>query len=139
MHSVLEPIPPVIPLLTMIRLSEDVVTEVQKRRCPPGEQFIFGIIIQMWPVFREAMSQNIEALKKLAEGTSGGYFARATVTTDAMVSDVSIRFLFWLPMYNLTFRQVCRKYVVCFNAFVYLTADDEETMIFSKYPLHLYL
>ncbi|XP_006459988.1 hypothetical protein AGABI2DRAFT_202530 [Agaricus bisporus var. bisporus H97] len=113
-HSVLEPIPPVIPLLTMIRLSEDVVTEVQKRRCPPGEQFIFGIIIQMWPVFREAMSQNIEALKKLAEGTSGGYFARATVTTDAMVSDV------------------CRKYVVCFNAFVYLTANDEETMIFSN-------
>lgn len=96
MRSVLEPMPPVIPLLTMIRLSEDVVTEVQKRRCPPGEQFIFGIIIQMWPVFREAMSQNIEALKKLAEGSSGGLFVRATVTTDAMVSDVSAGHLFRL-------------------------------------------
>jgi hypothetical protein len=28
---------------------------------------------------------------------------------------------------------MCRKYVVFFNAFVYLTANDEETMIFSKY------
>lgn len=113
-RSVLEPKPPVIPLLTMIRLSEDVVTEVQKRRCPPGEHFIFSMLIQMWPVFREAVSESTEALKKLAEGTSGGYFSRATVTTDAMIT------------------ALCRKYVVLFNAFVYLTVNEEETMIFDN-------
>lgn len=35
------------------------------------------------------MSENVDALKKLAEGTSTGYFSRATVTTDAMVAAVS--------------------------------------------------
>lgn len=113
-RSALEPKPPVISLLTMIRLSENVVTEVQKRRCPPGEHFIFSILIQMWPVFRESMSESNEALKKLAEGTSGGYFSRATVTTD------------------VTLTAVCWKYVVLFNAFVYLTVNDEETMIFDN-------
>ncbi len=73
----------------MIRLSEDVVTEVQKRRCPPAEHFIFSIRIQMWPVFQKAMSENVDALKKLAEGSSAGYFSRATITTDAMVAMVS--------------------------------------------------
>jgi len=87
-RSVLEPKPPVISLLTMIRLSENVVTEIQKRRCPPGEHFIFSILIQMWPVFRESMSENTEVLKKLAEGTTRGYFSRATVTTDAMLTAV---------------------------------------------------
>jgi len=72
----------------MIRLSENVVTEVQKRRCPPGEHFIFSILIQLWPVFRESMSESTEALKKLAEGTTGGYFSRAMVTTDAMLTTV---------------------------------------------------
>lgn len=72
----------------MIRLSEDVVTEVQKRRCPPGEHFMFSILIQMWPVFREAMAESTAALKKLADGTSGGYFSRTTVTTDAAVAAV---------------------------------------------------
>ncbi|KAJ3564831.1 hypothetical protein NP233_g8034 [Leucocoprinus birnbaumii] len=97
-RSVLEPKPPVIPLLTMIRLSEDVVTEVQK-------------------LFRGAMSENTAALKKLAEGTSGGYFSRATVTTDAMIT------------------ALCQKYIVLFNAFVYLTVNEEETMIFDKYDI----
>ncbi|KXN83742.1 hypothetical protein AN958_00885 [Leucoagaricus sp. SymC.cos] len=113
-RSVLDPKPLVIPLLTMIRLSEAVVTEVQKRRCPPGEHFIFSMLIQMWPVFREAMAENTEALKKLAEGTSGGYFSRATVTTDAMLTAMS------------------KKYVILFNAFVYLTVNEEETMIFDN-------
>lgn len=89
-RSALEPKPPVISLLTMIRLSENVVTEVQKRRCPPGEHFIFSILIQMWPLFRESMSESNGALKKLAEGTSGGYFSRATVTTDVTLTAVNL-------------------------------------------------
>lgn len=127
----LEPVPPVIPLLTMIRLSEGVVTEVQKRRCPPAEHFIFSVRIQLWPVFQKAMSENVDALKKLAEGSSTGYFSRATVTTDAMVATAStLSTSAEKPTHG--FVQICKKYVVLFNALVSLTVNEEETMIFSK-------
>lgn len=73
----------------MIRLTEDVVLEVQKRNCPPVEFFVFGLRLQMWPVFQKAMADNSETLKKLAEGASTGYFSRALSTTDASVANVS--------------------------------------------------
>ncbi|KAG5648929.1 hypothetical protein DXG03_000278 [Asterophora parasitica] len=85
--SVLDPVPPAVPLLTMIRLTEDVVLEVQKRNCPPVEFFVFGLRLQMWPVFQKVMAEHVESLKKLAEGTSTGYFSRAVVTTDAGVAN----------------------------------------------------
>ncbi|EDR12808.1 vacuolar sorting protein [Laccaria bicolor S238N-H82] len=109
-RSILEPLPPATPLLTMIRLTEDVGTEVQKRRCAPAETFIFGLRLQMWPVFQKAMTEHIEALKKLAEGTNYGYFGRTSTTTDV----------------------ICKRYVVFFNSFVFLTIHEEETMIFSN-------
>lgn len=80
--------PPAVPLLTMIRLTEDVVAEVQKRGCPPAETYIFGLRLQLWPVFQKAMTEHVEALKKLAEGASSGYFGRALATTDVVVSNV---------------------------------------------------
>jgi hypothetical protein len=88
-RSILDPIPPVAPLLTMIRLMKDIITEVQKRHCPPLESFLFGLLLQMWPIFQKAMSENIEVVKKLAEGAGGGYFSRSTPSTDATVSIVS--------------------------------------------------
>ncbi|KAF5331527.1 hypothetical protein D9611_007667 [Ephemerocybe angulata] len=114
LKTVLEPMPAAVPLLTMIRLTEDIVTEVQKRRCPPAENFIFGIRIQMWPVFQKVMHEHIESLKKLAEGTSGGYFSRSSPVTDATVA------------------KAARHYVNFFNSFVCLTEHEEETMIFSN-------
>ncbi|KII95248.1 hypothetical protein PLICRDRAFT_169917 [Plicaturopsis crispa FD-325 SS-3] len=113
-QGVLDPIPPVIPLLVMIRLTEDVMNEVQKRGCSPLESYIFGMRLQMWPVFQKAMSENVDALKKLAEGTSTGYFSRGATTTDALVSSI------------------CQRYVTIFNSFVILTVQEEETMIFSN-------
>lgn len=89
--STLDPAPPLISLLTMIRLVEDVVTEVQRRNCPPLENYVFALRLQMWPVFQKAISEQIEALKKLAEGTTAGYFGRAVSTTDLWVSSVSLR------------------------------------------------
>lgn len=76
----------------MIRLMEYVVLEVQKRNCPPVEFFVFGLRLQMWPVFQKAMAENIDALKKLAEGTGSGYFSRAAVTTNSSVANVSRHF-----------------------------------------------
>ena len=90
MKSALDPIPPVVALLTMIRLTEDVIAEVQKRGCPPMESYVFGIRLQMWPVFQKAVTEHVEALKKLAEGTGSSYFNRSTATTDALVSIVSL-------------------------------------------------
>lgn len=77
----------------MIRLTEDVVNEVQKRGCAPLENFVFAIRIKMWPVFQKAMSDHVEQLKKYAEGASagtvGGFFGRGVVTTDSSVVAVS--------------------------------------------------
>ena len=86
---ILEPMPPPIPLLSMIRLAEDVVAEIQKRHCPPAESYVFGLTLKMWPVFQKGMTEHIESLKKLAEGASSGYFSRTTTTTDASVANVS--------------------------------------------------
>lgn len=72
----------------MIRLTEDIVLEVQKRNCSPAEFFVFGLRLRMWPVFQKAMADNADSLKKLAEGTSTGYFSRVAATTDASVSNV---------------------------------------------------
>ncbi|KAF8974178.1 Sac2 family-domain-containing protein [Flammula alnicola] len=110
-RSMLDPIPQAIPLLTMIRLAEDIVAEIQKRHCPPAETYVFGLSLQMWPVFQKGMTEHIDGVKKLAEGTSSGYFGRSSTTTDAMI---------------------CGQYVVFFNSFVFLTDSEADNMIFSN-------
>ncbi len=42
----------------------------------------------MWPVFQKGMTEHIESVKKIAEGTSSGYFSRASTTSDAAVETV---------------------------------------------------
>ncbi len=37
------------------------------------------------------MTDQIEGLKKVAEGAGGGYFRRATTTSDAVITTVSLR------------------------------------------------
>ena len=89
-QNAIEPAPPVIPLLTMIRLTEDIASEVQRRGCGPLETYIFAIRLKMWPIFQKLMADNVDALKKFAEGTTASYFRRAGTTTDAAVSSVSV-------------------------------------------------
>ncbi|ESK94403.1 vps52 sac2 family protein [Moniliophthora roreri MCA 2997] len=112
--SVLEPPPPVVSLLTMIRLTENVVTEMENRDCPPAVTFVFGLRLQLWPLFQKLMNENIEALKKLADGSGGGYFSRATIISEATV------------------KSMCQRYIFLFSGFVTLTVQEEETMIFSN-------
>ena len=88
-QNAIEPPPPVIPLLTIIRLTEDVVAEVQRRGCGPLETYIFTLRLKMWPVFQKLMAEHIDALKKFADGASAGYFRRGGTTTDLAVSSVS--------------------------------------------------
>jgi vacuolar protein sorting-associated protein 52 len=92
-QAALEPPPPAIPLLTMIRLTEEVMGEVQKRGCQPLETFVFGLRLQMWPLFQKAMTDQIEGLKKVAEGAGGGYFRRTATTSDTAVATVSVKTL----------------------------------------------
>ncbi|KAJ8086801.1 Vacuolar protein sorting-associated protein 52 [Marasmius tenuissimus] len=113
-QTTLEPPPNVITLLTMIRLAENVVSEMENRGCPPGVSFVFGVRLQLWPLFQKLMSEHIEALKKLAEGSGGGYFSRAVVANEATV------------------KSMCQRYISLFGAFVALTVQEEETMIFSN-------
>ncbi|THH27285.1 hypothetical protein EUX98_g6907 [Antrodiella citrinella] len=113
-NTILESSPPVIPLLTMIRLTEDIMAEIKKRECSPLESFIFTMRMQMWPIFQKAMQENVEAVKRYAEGTSSGYFRAKIVTTDGVVSSI------------------CSRYIVMFNSFVALTNTPDETMIFSN-------
>ncbi|KAI6034387.1 vacuolar sorting protein [Pisolithus microcarpus] len=111
--TVVEPSPPAIPLLTMVRLTEAVLAEVQKRQCSPLETFFFTVRLQLWPVFQKVMTEHCDSLKKVAEKPSG-YFAKTNPTTDAMVSNI------------------CQSYTVMFQSFVLLTSEAEETMIFSN-------
>jgi hypothetical protein len=74
----------------MIRLTEEVMGEIQKRGCQPLETFVFGLRLQMWPLFQKAMTDQIDGLKKVTEGAGGGsYFRRATATSDAAIAVVS--------------------------------------------------
>ena len=67
------------------------MSEIQKRSCQPLETFVFGLRLQMWPLFQRAMSEQIEGLKKIAEGAGGGYFRRATTTSDVAITTVSLK------------------------------------------------
>ena len=81
----------------MIRFTEDVVAEIRRRKCPPLEVFIFGLVMKMWPVFQNAMTEHSDSLKKLADGASGGYFSRSVTITDALLATVRRRSLRCLP------------------------------------------
>ncbi|TFK55898.1 Vps52-domain-containing protein [Heliocybe sulcata] len=113
-RTLLDPVPPVVQLLTMIRLTEEVMAEVQKRDCPPLESFIFRLRLEMWPLFQKGMAEHVDAVKKLAEGATAGFFSRGALTTDAQVATI------------------CQRYITIFNSFILLTQQPEETMIFSN-------
>lgn len=115
----------------MIRLSEDVIAEVQMRGCAPLESFVFGIRLQMWPVFQKLMTENVDALKKMADGSGAGYFSRSANTTESQMANVSFPFM-GSSIHGLCVLQICKRYIIIFNSFVALTDQAEETMIFSK-------
>jgi hypothetical protein len=97
----------------MVRLTEAVTTEVQKRQCPPLETFFFTMRLQLWPVFQKVISEHCDSLKKLTDRPTG-YFSKAPTTTDALVMNV------------------CKCYINLFQSLVLLTEQSEETMIFSN-------
>ncbi|THH02739.1 hypothetical protein EW026_g183 [Hermanssonia centrifuga] len=89
---------PTIPLLTIIRLTEDVMLEVQKRGCQPLETFIFTMRLKMWPVWQKGMADHIDGVKRMAEGTGAagalaGMWTRKVGVTEAAIKSICQRLL----------------------------------------------
>lgn len=114
----------------MVRLTEAVTAEVQKRQCSPLETFFFTMRLQLWPVFQKVVSEHCDSLKKLSDRPSG-YFNKAPSTTDEMVINASIGVL-TLAASSPSHLQICKRYINLFQSLVLLTEQSEETMIFSK-------
>lgn len=83
--SVLEPSPPAVPFLTMIRIIENTLAEVQTRGCVTLETWLFGLRMQFWPIFQKLMSEHVSSLNRLAEAGTGGLFRRAAGPTDETI------------------------------------------------------
>ena len=116
----------------MVRLTEAVTAEVQKRQCSPLETFYFTMRLQLWPVFQKVISEHCDSLKKLSDRPSG-YFSKGPVTTDALVINASINDLTCFPAASSPDHpQICKCYINLFQSLVLLTEQSEETMIFSK-------
>jgi len=77
--SAVDPTPPAVPLLTMIRLNEAAFGEVELRRCPPLETFLLSLRMSMWPVFQKEMSAHVDSLKALADSAGGSFLTRGNV------------------------------------------------------------
>jgi hypothetical protein len=83
-RAALEPAPPLIPLLTMIRLNENVYLEAERRSCGPLETFLLGQRLAMWPLFQKDMGAQVDSLKKLADNAVGGYLSRSGIKDSAV-------------------------------------------------------
>ena len=79
-----------IPLLTIIRIMENTLAEVQIRGCAPLENWLFGLRLQFWPVFQKQMTEHVASLNKLSDSATGGYFRRATGPSDAVMQAVCV-------------------------------------------------
>ncbi|KAG9017341.1 hypothetical protein FRB95_013845 [Tulasnella sp. JGI-2019a] len=112
--SALEPIPPVVPLLTMIRINEAVYSEAQKRECVPLETLLIGLRLTMWPIFQKEMTAHVDSLKKLVDGAGAGYLSRGTTLKDS-----------WIQL-------VVQRYSAMFTAFTALAGEEEEAMLFTN-------
>jgi len=112
--AALEPLPPIVPLLTMIRINEAVLAETEKRECSPLETFLVGLRLKMWPIFQKEMSTHVDSLKRLVDGAGAGYISRGILLKDS-----------WI-------QSVVQRYSALFTAFVALTGEEEEAMLFSN-------
>jgi hypothetical protein len=74
--SVTEPVAPpaTIPLLTMLRLNDGVLAELEARGCTPLESMVLGLKLGMWPLFQKQMDSHIDSVKRMADAASGTGF-----------------------------------------------------------------
>lgn len=103
----------------MIRLNETIIAAlVDGSRCPPMEAHLIGVRMSLWPTFSKVMNAQIESVRKIngAGGAAAGAlsFAKATGVKDSAVQIIALR------------------YTELFNAFVALSGDQDEEMVFGR-------
>ncbi|SPO38393.1 related to VPS52 - component of the Golgi-associated retrograde protein complex [Pseudozyma flocculosa] len=72
--SLLTPAPPLLSLLTMLRLNETLLKLVESRGCstPLVESALMGFKIQAFPILKRQFDEQIEALRRFNAGSGGG-------------------------------------------------------------------
>ena len=115
--SILTPLPPpAIPLLTLIRLNDRLLSIGESRGTLPLASILQGQKLAMWPVYRKEMDQHVDSLKRLADEAEGkglaGFMGKG-------VKDGAVR-------------QVANRYAALFSCVTALSEEAEEAMIFSR-------
>ena len=116
-NSILSPSPPpAIPLLTLIRLNDRLLSTCDSRGTLPLISYLQSQKLAMWPVYRKEMDQQVDSLKALADQAEGkglaSYVGKA-------VKDGSVR-------------QVANRYGALFSCVTALSEEAEEAMMFSN-------
>ncbi|BEI86247.1 hypothetical protein CcaverHIS002_0605340 [Cutaneotrichosporon cavernicola] len=108
--------PPAIPLLTMIRANDRLISIAEGRGALPLIPYLTGWKMTLWPLYRKAMDAHIESLRALANEAEGkglaGVFGKGV--KDAAVRVVAVR------------------YAALFACVVALSDEAEEAMMFSS-------
>ncbi|RSH88841.1 hypothetical protein EHS25_003069 [Saitozyma podzolica] len=116
-QSVITPSPPpAIPLLSLIRLNDQIISTADTRGCLPLLPFLQAQKLAMWPIYRKEMDGHVDSLKKLADDAEGkglaGFVGKG-------VKDGSVRV-------------VASRYAALFSCVTALSEEAEEAMIFSR-------
>lgn len=108
--------PPSIPLLTIIRLNDRLISTSELRGCQPLVGFLTGWKLRLWPVYRKEMDAHFASLKKVADeaGSKGIAGMMAKGVKDGVV------------------RQIAIRYAALFSCVTALSGEAEEAMIFSR-------
>jgi hypothetical protein len=108
--------PPAIPLLSLIRLNDQIISTADIRGCLPLLPFLQAQKLAMWPIYRKEMDSHVESLKKLADDAEGkglaGFVGKG-------VKDGAVRI-------------VASRYAALFSCVTALSEEAEEAMIFSR-------
>ncbi|CAD6584799.1 MAG: hypothetical protein TREMPRED_003959 [Tremellales sp. Tagirdzhanova-0007] len=72
--SAINPPPPAVPLLTLIRLNDHLIMTADSRGALPLIAYLQGWKLAMWPVYRKEMDAHVESLRVLADQAEGKGF-----------------------------------------------------------------
>ncbi|WVQ95034.1 hypothetical protein IAU59_002126 [Kwoniella sp. CBS 9459] len=116
-QSVIAPTPPpAIPLLTMIRLNDHLLSVADSRGTIPLLSYLTGWKMALWPIYRKEMDAHVDSLKRLADEAEGKGLAG----------------LMGRGVKDGTVREVAKRYGVMFSCVTALSQEAEEAMIFSS-------
>lgn len=78
--------------MTMIRLNDAVLAELDDRGCTPLESTMLRLKLGMWPLFQKQMDSHVESVKRMADAaasTGFGAMLGRSAPKDSAVKEVS--------------------------------------------------